>query len=209
MKRLLVSAFIIMLGVQAGAKSIWRDKNPYTSEGDIKVGSVILISVHDLSDMRFTFSVADRSNSSVSSDPDVTITGFLPKVSASKRFGSDDSTQFTGRGRISFSIAARVTARVAGGALLAVTGSRTYNFSGATNIITVAGLVDPALVKGRTIDSNSVVDFTLQIRGVKQGINLQRPSLKQGETASAGLTEEEKQQIILDYLRKMLGELMR
>jgi flagellar L-ring protein precursor FlgH len=209
MKQLLAFVTIIMLEAHAGAKSIWQDKNPYTSEGDIKVGSVILIAVNDLTDMRFNFSVTDRSNSSVSSDPDVTITGFLPKVSAGKRFGSDDSTQFTGRGKISFSIATRVTNRVAGGALLAVTGSRTYTFSGATNIITVTGLVDPALVKGRTIDSNSVVDFTLEIRGAKQGINLQRPPLKPGETANANLTEEEKQRIILDYLRKMLGELMR
>ena len=73
----------------------------------------------------------------------------------------------------------------------------------------MTGLIDPALVRGRAIDSNSVVDFALEIRGVKQGINLQRPPLKKDEAANANLTEEEKRQIILDYLRKMLGELTR
>ncbi|OHD71056.1 MAG: hypothetical protein A2W19_08580 [Spirochaetes bacterium RBG_16_49_21] len=209
MRNLFTAAIVLALSLNLSAKSIWQDKNPYTSEGDVKVGSVILVAINDISDMRFTYSVNNRSNSSVSSNPDVTITGFLPKVSADKRIGSDDSTQFSGRGKISFSIAVRVINRVPGGTLLAVAGSRTYTFSGATNIITVTGLIDPALVRGRAIDSNSVVDFALEIRGVKQGINLQRPPLKKDEAANANLTEEEKRQIILDYLRKMLGELTR
>jgi len=93
------------------------------------------------------------------------------------------------------------------GAMLSVAGSRTYTFNGVTNIITVTGLVDPALMKGRVIDSNSVADFTLEVRGLKQGINIQRLPLKKDEKADTALTEQEKQLIIIDYLKKMLGEL--
>jgi hypothetical protein len=49
----------------------------------------------------------------------------------------------------------------------------------------------------------------MEIRGLKQGINLQRPPLQKDEKASTSLTEQEKQQIIIDYLKKMLGELTR
>ena len=201
----IVTAFCFNLS----AKSIWQDKNPYTSEGDIKVGSVIVITINDISDMRFTYSTSTKSNSNISSNPDASITGFLPKVSANKRIGSDDSTQFTGRGKINFSIATRVVNRAPDGILLTVAGSRTYTFAGAASTIAVTGLVDPSLIKGRTIDSNSVVDFTMEIRGLKQGINLQRPPLQKDEKASTSLTEQEKQQIIIDYLKKMLGELTR
>ena len=206
MKKALLAYFIlIVFGCFLNAKTIWRDRNPYTSEGDVKVGTVIVIGINDISDMRFTVSMNNKNNSIVSSNPDVTITGFLPRVAATKKINNDDSTQFAGRGKISFSIATRVLNRV--GPMLSVAGSRTYTFNGVTNIITVTGLVDPALMKGRAVDSNSVADFTLEVRGLKQGINIQRLPLKKDEKADTALTEQEKQIIIIDYLKKMLGEL--
>jgi flagellar basal body L-ring protein FlgH len=204
-KALLAYFILIAFGCFLNAKTIWRDRNPYASEGNVKVGSVVVIGINDISDMRFTVSMNNKNNSIVSSNPDVTITGFLPRVAATKKINNDDSTQFAGKGKISFSIATRVLNRV--GPMVSVAGSRTYTFNGVTNIITVTGLVDPALMKGRAIDSNSVADFTLEVRGLKQGINLQRLPLKKDEKADAALTEQEKQLIIIDYLKKMLGEL--
>lgn len=200
-------ALIIAFGCILNAKTIWQDRNPYAAEGDIKAGTVIVVHVNDISDMKFTFSMSNRDSSAISSNPDMTITGFLPKVAADKKISNDDSTQFTGKNRLSMSIATRVLNRV--GPMLSVAGSRTYTFSGVTNIVTVTGLVDPAMMKGRAVDSNSVADFTMEIRGLKQGINIERLPLKKDETASSALTEEEKQQIIIDYLKKMLGELTR
>ena len=207
MKRLAFILALMALPVWPGAKTIWKDGNPYGSSSDIPVGAVIVVSVSDISDMRFTFSTGNKIASNISSNPDMTITGFLPKVSANRKITNDDSTQFAGKQKLSFSIAVRVLNRA--GNMLNVAGSKTYTFSGVTNIVTVTGLVDPALMKGRAIDSNNVADFTLEIRGVKQGINLQRPPLKKDETANANLTEEEKQRIIIEYLKKMLGELTR
>jgi len=203
-----IAASILMVGAVADAKTIWNDRNPYAAQGDLNVGAVIVVRVNDLSDMKFTITTNAKSDASVSSNPDMTITGFLPKVTATKKITGDDATQFTGKGKLNFSIAARVMNRVAGG-MLAIAGSRTYTFHGVTTIVTVTGLVDPALMRGRVIDSNSVADFTIEIRGLKEGIQIQRQALKEGEKASAELTEEEKQRIIIDYLKKMLGELTR
>ncbi|HNW30912.1 MAG TPA: flagellar basal body L-ring protein FlgH [Spirochaetota bacterium] len=208
MKKALIAYIVIVLfGCILNARTIWKDRNPYTTEGDIKVGTVVVVNVYDMSDMKFTLSMSDKSNSMVSSNPDMTITGFLPKVAMQKKVTNDDATQFQAKGKLAFSVATRVLNRV--GPMLNVAGSRTYTLNGVTNIITVTGLVDPALMKGRAVDSSSVADFTLEIRGIKQGINIQRPPLKKDETASSNLTEQEKQAIIIDYLRKMLGELTR
>jgi len=208
MKKALIAYIVIVLfGCILNARTIWKDRNPYTTEGDIKVGTVVVVNVYDMSDMKFTLSMSDKSNSMVSSNPDMTITGFLPKVAMQKKVTNDDATQFQAKGKLAFSVATRVLNRV--GPMLNVAGSRTYTLNGVTNIITVTGLVDPALMKGRAVDSSSVADFTLEIRGIKQGINIQRPPLKKDETASSNLTEQEKQAIIIDYLRKMLGVLTR
>src|SRR5271157_214417 len=117
MRRLFATAIMVSFCFSLSAKSLWQDRNPYTSEGEIKVGSVIVIAINDISDMRFSYSTSNRGNSNVSSNPDTTITGFLPKVAANRRTGSDDSTQFSGRGKISFSIATRVLNRAPGGIL--------------------------------------------------------------------------------------------
>ncbi len=206
-KAFLAYVLLVAFGCLLNAKSIWRDRNPYASEGDINVGAVVLVNINDISDMTFTVSTSDRSDGTVSSNPDMTITGFLPKVSADRKIRSDNSTKFSGKGKMSLSIAARVLERV--GPLWSVAGSRTYSFDGAATIITVTGLVDPALVKGRTVDSGNVADLTMEIRGVKRGVQIQRAAPGEGETADATLTEQEKQRIIVDYLQKMLGELTR
>lgn len=206
-KAFLAYALLIALGCILNAKTIWRDRNPYAADLDLKAGTVIIINVNDLSEMRFNLTMSDKSNSAVSSNPDMAITGFLPKVAADRRIVSDDGTQFSMKGRASFSIATRVLRKA--GPMLSVAGSRTYTMNGVTDIITVTGLVDPAMIKGRSVDSGNVADFTMDIRGIKQGVNIQRPALKKDEKANGNLTEEEKQRIIVDYLKKMLGELTR
>ncbi len=206
-KAIIAYLLLVAFGCLLNAKSLWRDRNPYASEGDINVGAVVLVNIRDISDMTFTISMNDRSDAAVSSNPDMTITGFLPKVSADKKIRSDDSTKFSGKGKMTLSVATRVLEKV--GPLWSVAGSRTYSFNNAATIITVTGLVDPALVKGRSVNSNNVADLTMEIRGVKRGIAIQRPPVKEGETAKIELTEQEKQRIIIDYLQKMLGELTR
>jgi hypothetical protein len=206
-KAFLAYALLIALGCILNAKTIWKDRNPYATDQDLKAGTVIVVNVNDISEMRFNLTMSDKSNSAVSSNPDMSITGFLPKVAGDRRIVNDDGTQFAMKGKISLSIATRVLRRA--GTMVSVAGSRTYTFNGVTDIVTVTGLVDPAMMKGRSVDAGNVADFTMEIRGLKQGINIQRPALKKGESANASLTEDEKQRIIIDYLKKMLGELTR
>jgi flagellar L-ring protein precursor FlgH len=206
-KALIAYLILVVFGCILNAKSIWKDRNPYSSQDDLAVGSVVVVNINDVTDMRFTLSMSNKSTSAVSVNPDMTITGFLPKIASDRKINHDDSTQFAGKGKFSFSVAARVRNRV--GTMLNVAGSRTYAVNGVATVVTVTGLVDPVLLKGRSIDSNNVADFNLTITGVKQGITVQRPALKKDETASANLTEAEKQKIIIDYLQKMLGELTR
>lgn len=187
------------------AKSIWKDKNIYSSVENARIGDIIVINIRDISNIRFNMETSNRSNSSVTNEPDMTITGFLPKISANKKIINADSTQMSGKNSMSFSISARIQNK--NGNLLALAGTRTYSFSGATSTMLVSGLVDPNTIKGRSVDSNDMADFRLEIRGTKEGLNLRRDKLKEGETAKANLTEQEKQDLILDYLQKMVKEL--
>ena len=188
------------------SKTIWQEKNLYATDANLQVGSIIVVNVNELSNMRFSMSLSSKNMSAISSSPDSTITGFLPKASSSKKINNDDKIELGGKGDIRFSMAARIANRTPQGQY-GIAGSKTFNFHGVSNIITVTGLVDPVHVKGGTIDSRSIADLALEIREVKTGINITRPNVKAGEKLDTNLTEDEKQRIFIDYLQKIIREL--
>jgi len=210
MKRAL--AIFILLSVSAAAFSatIWKERNLYKTGDDLKAGDVIVVRVDDITRMSFTMTMNSKSGTTISSNPDVNITGFLPKVSADKKTTSNDTTDLSSKGNLSIDIAAQITAKNNDGTY-AIRGVKEYSFNGVANRFDVSGSVDSALLNGRMVRSSDVVNFRLLVATTKQGIdmNLQRPPLKENETPKAELTDAEKQKIIIDYLNKMLGELTR
>ena len=200
----------LSVGGPVPAKSIWIDKNIYSSGESLKVGDIVSVQVEDISQLRFTMALADSGSFNLSSNPDANITGFLPKVTAERKVNNTDKTEVSGRGNMKIVIGSRVTERLNDGTYR-IAGMRAYSFNGAANQFSVSGIIDPAAVKGRTVHSRDVAEFRLDIRGVKEvpGVNIVRPAPGPEESATSTLTEEEKQRIIVDYLNKMLREMGR
>lgn len=213
MRKLGICALALMIAappVVLRAASIWSDKNIYSSGESLRVGDIISVNIDDISQMRFTMNLNDSGNFSIRSNPDATITGFLPKVSSEKKITSTDKTDVNEKGTLKIVIGSRITARQNDGKLQ-VGGAREYSFNGVTSRFTLTGIIDPASVKGGSVRSRDIANLRLEIRGLKEapGVNIARPPLKPDETASTNLTEEEKQRIIVEYLNKMLKELSR
>ncbi len=200
---------VLFCGAALG-KSIWTDKNIYSSGESLKVGDIVSVQVDDISQLRFTMALADSNSFNLSSRPDAGITGFLPKVNSERKINNTDKTEVSGRGNLKIVIGSRVTERLNDGTCR-ITGVRSYSFNGAANQFAVSGVIDPASVKGRTVHSRDVAEFRLDIRGLKEvpGLNITRPAPGPDESATSSLTEAEKQRIIVDYLNKMLREMGR
>jgi flagellar L-ring protein FlgH len=205
-----ISLFVLTAVIPLLSASLWRDRNLYKAGESVKVGDVIVVRIDDVTNLTFTMNSNSRSSSDVSSNPDVNITGFLPKINADKKTTTQDRTELSSKGRLTVDIAAQLTARANDGTFT-IRGVKEYFFNGVANRFEVSGSVDPALINGRTVSSGDVVNFRLLIAASKQGINmdLKRDPLKPNETPKAELTAEEKQKIILDYLNRMLNELTR
>lgn len=205
--RVLTLALIPVLAATAlFARTIWVDRNPYATPGVLQEGDIVVVQIDDISNLRFTVELGRTSDADVSSEPDQTITGFLPRANARRSFSQQENTQLRGRGNLEISIATRVLNR-AGERNYAIGGSKTYTLDGNTHIISVSGIISPSSMDGMEIDSNRVADFTLEVQSIRQGFNLQREAPGEDENASAELTEAEKQRIIVDYLNRILSEL--
>lgn len=205
-KIVLLLLVFLMVGISLESATIWVDRDIYIADRNLKIGDIIVVNVKDFSKLKFDIALINNSSSNVESNPDVTITGFLPKVSANRNIKNNESTNFTGNSKIDLSIASRVVELQNNGNSV-ISGSRTYTFNGVTNTFSIAGVVDPKHVSGGLIDSEYVADFRIQITGRKEGLTIRKNQIAQEQTASSALTETEKQQIIIDYLEKIIREL--
>jgi len=209
-KHITIGLFFAVLFFAAFAYSatIWQDRDIYSTDRNLQVGDIILVNVRDLSKLKFEVALKNNSSSDILSNPDVTITGFLPKIAANKNVKNNESTNYHGNSKLEFSIAARITARQPNG-LSTINGSRAYSFNGVTNAIQITGIIDPKQLSAGTINSELVADFRIQITERKDGLTITKPPLAEGEAANANLTEAEKQRILIDYLERMIRELTR
>lgn len=199
-------AIALIIGTTVYGDSIWKDKNIYTAQDTIKVGDIFTVAITDISQMRFTLTLANNDAFTVASTPDGNITAFLPPVNANKKATKNNTTNLQHRGNITLHIAATIQQKLENGNFR-ISGSKTFSFSGVTTVFNVTGIINPASIKGGTINSSDIANLVLQIQGVKEGVTITRQPLKEGETASPTLTEQEKQQIIIQYLERILGEL--
>lgn len=197
---------ILLVTTSLYADTIWIDKNIYTVKDAIRVGDIFTVVVNDISQMRFTLTLSNNDSFTVTSNPDGNITPFLPQANANKKATKNNNTNLQHRGNITVHIAATVQQRLDNGNLR-IAGTKTFSFSGVTTVFNITGIVNPASIKGGTINSVDMANLVLQIQGIKEGVKIVREPLKEGETSSSALTEQEKQQIIIDYLQRILGEL--
>lgn len=204
MKKIIALLFLFCAGYAYPA-TIWVDRNLYSSSSSLNVGDVIIVNVNDISSLKYNINLGSKNSNDITSNPDMTITGFLPKISGNRKSASSDSTQFSGSGSLKISVAATVAAKTANG-MYTVAGVRVYSFNGVASTITVAGVLDPALIKGRIISSDNLANFRIEIRSASEGINIQRQP-KEGEAVKAELSEAEKQKVVVDYLQRVIREL--
>ncbi len=211
MKRLCIIIFLTMVMIlPLESKTVWKDINIYTSGAGLNIGDILVVDIEDISKIKFSMAMKDEKSFNISTSPDSNITAFLPKVTSNKNIQSKGNSTYSGDRNLNVQIATRIIEKMGDGTLK-ITGRQEYIFNGITNKFQLSGVIDPTLVKGRTVMSKHIADFKLDIRGLTEKgiVSLDRPAVKEGESASVNLNENEKQKLIIDYLNKMIRELTR
>ncbi len=207
-KKLFLIIFFCLICIYLYSESIWRDRNIYSTEGEPAVGDIVVVKVTDFSRFKYEVKLNSTSSTDVISNPDITITGFLPNISANKHIKNNEATTFSGNSNMEMSIAATITGTQNNGHAV-ISGIRSYSFNGVVTTVAISGIVDPRFIDAGAVNSDNVSNFGIQIAGRKEGLVVRPAPLEEGGTASAQLTEEEKQRIIIDYLEKIVRELTR
>ena len=205
MKKIISAIILLASCIPLLSATIWRDRNNFASGRNFAAGDIIIVNVRDVSAIKFDISSQTTDNVAIESEPDMTITGFLPKVYSNKKIKGDDGGKFGVNGKVGFSIATLIQ-NVQPDGKFAIAGTKVFVLNGVANTIAVSGVIDPGMLKGRDIDSGSVAGFQLLISGRRQLMNLQFPPLTADGQAQIELTEQQKQEMIIEYLRRMITE---
>jgi flagellar basal body L-ring protein FlgH len=204
MKKTAALCALILIPIIIYSKTIWVEKNLYSSGDNLSVGDIVTVVVQDISQLQFDVTSKHSIAGSVESNPDINITGFFPKVGGNKSVKNNDDFNYSEKRKMSFSLGARVQNIDQTGKLV-ITGSRVYSFNGTSNIITVNGTVDSAKVKSGSVYSTDMADFRLMISGSTEGMRIQRPPLGANETGELNLTEQEKRDMLIRYFEQMIN----
>lgn len=145
--------------------------------------------------------------------PDTGLTDILKPAATDGSIVNKDTIQLRLRARIKFKMAVTITAAPQNGML---------EFQGTKNLahengkvqqnIRISGRLHPKDIAGnRSINSADVADLAITIQGApvarSKNIQMKQTTAPDGTvTPAAELSEQEKQQLLLDYINKVLGE---
>lgn len=207
-----VAALLSILSVSAA--DLWEDHNPYSEFGPVQAGTILKLNVDEPFDILYEYEQDRDDRLTIKMKPDSKLTPFLPPADADKSSTGKGRVRIRARARLKFNVAVAVTG---------VTGSETVAFAGRRVLAFEAGkAVQQLEIRGsvhrgdissrRQLRSNDAANLEIVITGAPVRGNRELPmKQKPGEAGappqpSAELNEQEKQQLLLEYLNRVLGE---
>ena len=213
------------LFLSLGAQSLWQDHNPYAAGSKLAQGTILKLAIDETMLLIYEYENLADENIDLSLVPDRNITGFLPPVNAKRNVNKRFENRLNSRSRMRFDMAVTVNSDPQN-ASLSFTGTK---FIGQENGISrqqiqVSGRVHPEDVEsGRLVHSRNVADLQITVLGapVPRSTNLPL-SDENGEEAetkvesglgsqqakrpAAQLSDEQKRQLLWEYINRLLGE---
>lgn len=200
---------------QGGAEdSLWSDNNPYSGEKNIKAGSIISIIFKDNVKTEFKVEVQTTDNNTTKTTPDKKLVPELIPYSSDKSFVKNNKGTYKTIGNLSGKFAVVVNRVDEETGTYYISGRKETLYDGESQTLQVTGIISSVAVKNMTVNSADIANLRVEFKGKispkilkEPNINLkQKPNPDGTTTVKAELSEEEKQQMILNYIKRLLGE---
>ncbi|TGJ98320.1 flagellar biosynthesis protein FlgH [Leptospira langatensis] len=203
-----------LAGIFAQDLSQWQDKNPYSRNQNLRVGSTIFVKLKEGFTADFEIESTADENITIKAVPDKKIIPDNPAYNTDRTIVRKNKGKIKSLGRLKGNMTAVVTAVDANTGLLTLQGQRSSTYNGEPSQVLLSGRVSPEfLARDNSVDADRIADLQIQFTGRIEPKNLQPPiALKTINnpdgtvTVKAELSEEEKQRYILEQLNRLLGE---
>lgn len=211
---LLLMSICFATGTGIRAQSLWNDINPYSDGASLREGSVLKVAVNEPFILEYEYINGGDENTSISMKPDRKLTEFLPPVESERSIVSKTKKNIRTRSRLIFQMAVRVM-EIENTDTIRIMGTRRIARESGDSELTIRmeGIVNRKDIdKNGSLDSRSIADMVMEIQGLPEKksrqLKMKRvPGDEEGTTKpSAEMSEEERQQLLLEYINRILGE---
>lgn len=205
---------VLLLSAGLAGQNLWQDHNPYSAQQNLRQGTILKLEVDEPVQIRYEYENLTDEDVVIKIVPDQKITE-LPPADSTKSITTLKNSDLESFSRLKFRIAVTVQADVqndivtfSGTKLVAQEDGRTRQ------LIRISGKVHTGDIKaGRRVHSNDIADFQVLINGgpIPQTKDLPLKTVPGDEPGdppqpSAELSDREREQLLLEYLNRILGE---
>lgn len=196
------------------AESFWQDGNPFSSQKSIQEGTTIKVLIKDKILTLYEYESHKDDKHTIKTAPDKKIVADLMGFHSDRSIAGVSNGKAKSTGKIIGSLAVRVKEKDEISNTFVLEGFKTMNFDGQIYQLKLSGIASAQNLKNSVIESDSIANLKIEFQGKPRQkiINDPKISLKEYKdrdgtiVRKARLSEEEKQKIILDYMKRMLGE---
>ncbi len=197
------------------SQSLWVDSDPYSSGQKVKFGSIVKVIVKDGLKSEYEFEGKKDETHTIKSVPDKKIIQDLTPFNSDRSVAKKKNGKSKSSGKILGTISVLVTEVDPATGNLILAGTREIYIDKEKNVLRLTGVASPKdLRDDKVISSDSIANLKMEFQGSISEEILKSPDVRLKETKNpdgtvtvkAELSENEKQEIILKNLKRMLGE---
>ncbi|MEQ9363836.1 MAG: flagellar basal body L-ring protein FlgH [Leptospirales bacterium] len=204
----------LLMSAGLAGQNLWQDHNPYGAHQNLRQGTILKLEVDEPVQIRYEYENLSDEDVTIKIVPDQGITE-LPPADSTKSITTKKNSDLESNSRLKFRMAVTVQADVendvvtfSGTKLIAQEDGRTRQ------LIRISGRVHTGDIKaGRRVHSNDIADFQVLVNGgpIPQTRDLPLKTVPGDEPGdppqpSAELSDREREQLLLEYLNRILGE---
>ncbi|WCL48082.1 flagellar basal body L-ring protein FlgH [Leptospira sp. GIMC2001] len=204
-----------LVSQESSSFSLWNDRNPYSNSQEIKNGEIIQILFAEPIKAEYQSEYKSSNDHKIMSNPDKKMIEEMKGYESDQSIARNSNTKSKTSGRVIGKMAVKVTGFDTVTDNIEIEGRRESRFDNDRQVLSVRGTISRKdLGMNRTIDSARVANLEINYSAHGTPRNLQNPDVglkpttnPDGTTGfSANLSDTEKQELLLKYMKRMLGE---
>ena len=218
-----LAVLIFVIGI--GAQSLWRDHNPYSLGTNLRQGTVLKLSIDEPVVIAYEYTNLADENIDINLIPDRGLTGFLPPANAKNNISKRFANRLNSRSHIHLHMAVTLESDPENDSVR-FTGRKAlvHEDNISRQQIQVSGSIHiEDIESGRRIHSRDVANLEIVVLGAPVPRSKELPLIKEekeeqpeggseeapqqkDKPPAAQLSEEQKQQLLWEYINRILGE---
>ncbi|EKJ85670.1 flagellar L-ring protein precursor FlgH [Leptospira meyeri] len=197
------------------ADSLWKDKDPYSYPKTIQPGTVVKVVLKNGLRVEYESEYKATFDNDIKTVPDKKLVPDLPAYNSNSTYMRSKVGKSKSQGKVVGVMAVLVTGIDPGTGNLELEGSKVFNLSEERINLRLSGTISPEdLDKNRFISSDLIANLRVEYQGTLNPKELTNPNVQMKRitnpdgtvTEKAELSEQEKQEIILKNIKRLLGE---